>query len=80
MNAVVDLGQRTLEVPFQRCGARFFILEALKFLDQVQLELGAEPRTEFESDILVGIGAAATPSFGIEADGICGVDPFLWRQ
>lgn len=43
--------------------------KALKFLDQVQLELGAEPRTEFESDILVGIGAAATPSFGIEAIG-----------
>jgi hypothetical protein len=31
---------------------RFFILEALEFLDQVQLELGAEPGTELESDIL----------------------------
>ena len=77
VNTVVDLGQRALEIPFQRRGSRFFILEALKFLDQVQLELGAEPRTEFESDILVGIGAAATPSFGIEADGVCGIDPFF---
>ena len=79
MDAVVDLGQRALEVPFQRCGARFFILEALKFLDQVQLELGTEPGTELESDVTVGIGAAVATGFGVKADGRSGVDPLLCR-
>jgi hypothetical protein len=72
MDAVVDLGQRVLEVPFLRHGARLFVLEALEFLDQVQLEFGTEPGTELERDVAVRIGVAATAGLGEEADGAGG--------
>jgi len=35
VDAVVNLGQRALEVPFQRCRPRFIVLETLEFLDEV---------------------------------------------
>lgn len=43
VNPVIDLGQRALEAPFQRGEAGFFILEALEFLDEINLEFRAEP-------------------------------------
>lgn len=40
---IIDLGKRALEVPFQCCGARLFVLEALELLDKVELEFRTEP-------------------------------------
>ncbi|OGA35392.1 MAG: hypothetical protein A3G80_12705 [Betaproteobacteria bacterium RIFCSPLOWO2_12_FULL_62_13b] len=40
---VIDLGEGALEVPFQSCGARLFVLETLELLYKVKLEFWAEP-------------------------------------
>jgi len=80
VDAIVDFGQCALEVPFQRRSACFFVLEALEFLDEVQLELWAEPRAELERNVFVGIGATTAPCFGIDANGAGGLDPFFRRQ
>jgi len=42
MIAVVDLGEGALEVPIELQAVIFVVLEALEFLDVVELELGAE--------------------------------------
>ncbi len=65
------------EVPFQGRGARLFVLEPLEFLDEVQLELGAEPGTELEGDVTVGIGAAVTARLGVQAGRGSGAYPLL---
>ncbi len=62
MYAVVDLGEGALEVPLQLEAVVFLVLEALELLDEVELELRAEPGAEFKGDVLVGIGAAAVAS------------------
>lgn len=43
MNAVVDLGQGALEIPFQGSRTGFLVLEALEFLDEIEFEFGTEP-------------------------------------
>ena len=80
MDAVVDFGQCALETPFQRCRPRLFILESLELLDEVELELGAEPGAELEGNVAVGKGATVPAGFGVQADGARGFDPLLCRQ
>lgn len=43
VDAVVDLGERALEVPIEFEAVVFLILEALEFLDEVEFEFRAEP-------------------------------------
>ena len=80
VDAVVDFRQRALETPFQRWSAGLFILEPLKLLDEIELELGAEPGAQLEGDVAVGIGATLPAGFGVQADGARGLDAFLCRQ
>ena len=61
VDAIVDLGKSAPEIPIELETAVFVVFEALEFLDQVKLELRAEPGPELESDVLVGIGAAVAP-------------------
>ena len=56
------------------------LLQPLELLDQVQLELRAQPRTELEGDVLVRIGAAMCASACVQPDGAGGLDPLLYRE
>ncbi len=80
LDAVVELGERAGKVPVQREATTFVFLEALEFLDQVKLELGAEPGAELESDVFVGEGAAIPPGTRRQATRIGESNPFLRRQ
>jgi hypothetical protein len=64
VDAVVDLGQRPLEVPAGLQAVVLLVLEALKFLNQVQLEFDGDPGGEFEGDVLMGVGTAVAASTG----------------
>jgi len=48
VDAVIDLGEGALEVPGELESVVFVVLEALEFLDGVELEFRAEPGAEFE--------------------------------
>lgn len=61
--AVVDLGESALEVPAELQAVVFLVLEALRFLDEVQLEFGRDPRSEFEGNFAMGEGATITAGF-----------------
>jgi len=63
MNAVVELGQGTVQVPGERQAPIFVFLETLEFLDEVEFELNRYPGSEFKSDVLVCVGAAVTSLF-----------------
>ena len=80
VDAVVDLGEGALEVPIELEPVVFVILEALKFRDEVELELRAEPRAELEGDVLVGVGAAVAAGTRDETIGSGQVDPLLGRE
>ena len=61
MDAVVDLGQISLDVP-----AKLFHLlglEPLKFLDQIQLEFNRNPGGKLKGDLFVCISATLSTSF-----------------
>ena len=58
VDAVIDLGEGALEVPVKLEAVVFVVLEALEFLDEVELELNRDPRGELEGDVLVGKSAA----------------------
>ena len=60
VDAVVELGEGAVEIPSQREAVAFVVLEALEFLDEVELEFRRNPGSEFEGDVLVGVGAAVT--------------------
>jgi hypothetical protein len=76
MDAVVDLGQGALEVPTELEPVVFLVLETLKFLDEVELELRAEPRAKLEGDVPVCVGAATvTPCPRLKPNGTGGLDP-----
>lgn len=79
VNAIVDLGQCALKVPFQPEPVVFRILEALEFRDEVELEFRAEPRAELEGDVFVGIGAALATRAGNQPSGTGQLDPFFGR-
>ena len=57
--------------------AVFVVLQALEFLDEVNLEFGAGPHAEFEGDVLVGERAAIPPRAGFQADGLGFFHSFL---
>lgn len=48
VDAVVDLGKSALEVPIEFESVVFLVLEALEFLDEVELEFRTEPRAELK--------------------------------
>lgn len=51
VDAVVDLGERAVEIPGKRKTPIFILFETLEFLDQVELEFDRNPGREFESHI-----------------------------
>ena len=51
MGAAVDLGEGALEVPPKLEPVDLIILEAAKFFDQIDFELGADPHTKFEGNV-----------------------------
>ena len=79
MDAVVDLGESALEVPIELEVVVFVVLEALELLDQVKLELRAEPGAELESDVLVRVSASVSPGARDQAFATSKPDPFLGR-
>lgn len=81
VDAVVDLGEGALEVPIELEAVVFLVLEALEFLDEVELEFRAEPGAELEGNVLVGVSAATVATgFGLESDGSRGLDPLSRRE
>jgi hypothetical protein len=80
MDLVVNLGQSALKAPFQLDGAGFFILETLKFLNEVGLELGTQPRSKLEGNISVSVSTTASSRLGIKADSPGGINPFFGRE
>ena len=80
VDAVVDFGELALEIPTELKAVVFVVLEALELLDEVKFELGAELGTEFEGDVLVGVGAAITSGARDQSFGSGQVDPFLCRE
>jgi hypothetical protein len=80
VDAVVELGQGAVEVPGQRQAAALVFLEALEFLDEVELELDRNPGSELEGDVLVGVGAAVAASARREAYRSGFFDPPLGRE
>ncbi len=80
MDAVVDLGEGALEVPIELEAVVFLVLEAAKFPDQVNFELGADPHTEFKSDIGMGEGAAVASGSGFKTDGVGFLNSFLYAD
>src|SRR3569832_505174 len=78
VDAVVELGQGAVEVPGQRKSAFLVVLQALEFLDQLDLEFGADPQAEFKGDVLVGVGAAVSSRAGLQADGPGFLRPLLY--
>jgi len=77
VDAVVDLGERALEIPIELEAAVFVVLEAAEFFDQINFEFRADPHAELECDVGMGKGAAIATSRGFEANGIGFLDPFL---
>ncbi len=77
VDAVVDLGQSALQVPAELEAVAFVVLEPTELLDQVDLELGADPHSEFEGDVGMCVGATVASGSGFQPDGIGLGDPFL---
>ena len=78
VDAVVDAGEVAADVPTE--GLTLGLLEALEFLDEVELELDRNPRGELERNVGMGVGAAVAPGFGLDADGARALDPLLRSQ
>ena len=81
MDAVVDLGQSALEIPAEFEPVVFFVFEALELLDEIKLEFRAEPGSEFEGDVLVGVGSSTvTPGARLKSNSSRGFDPLPGSQ
>jgi hypothetical protein len=80
VDAVVEFRERSIEVPREREAAALVVLEALELLDEVELELRAEPRTELEGDVIVCIRAAIPSGAGCQSFGAGPFDPRLGGQ
>ena len=61
MDAVIDLGQISLDVPAKLF--HFLGLESFKFFDQIDFELRADPHAELKGNVFVGICTAYLPAF-----------------
>ena len=77
VDAIIQLGQRAVEIPREREPAVLVLLESLKFLDEIDFEFRADPHTELEGDVLVRESAAIAASRGFESDGIGLFHPIL---
>jgi hypothetical protein len=75
MNAIVDFGKVSFDVPAERFALFFF--EPLKFLDQIELKFDGDPRGELKGDVLMSVCAAIAPGLGDYADGVGFLDPLL---
>ena len=80
VDAVVDLGEGALEAPIELQAAVFILLKPLKFRDEIEFELGAEPRTELERDVFVSVCATVSTGTGNQPFGPCQVDPLFGRK
>ena len=78
VNAVINLSQIAANIPAQ--GFSFIFLEALKLLDEIELELNGNPRGKLKGDVLMGIGSAITARFGNNANRAGFFDPLLGGQ
>lgn len=78
LNPVIDLCKIAPDIP-AKCFA-FLILEALEFLDEIQLEFHRDPRSEFKRNILVGKGPAVPSGFSLDATGVRHPDPLFWSK
>ena len=77
MDAVIDLGQSALEVPIELEAVVLILLEAAKFFDQIDFELGADPHTKFEGDVGMRKRAPIPPSGSFEANGVGFFNPLF---
>ena len=80
VDAVVELGEGAIEVPRQGEAAAFVFFETLEFLDEVNLELGANSHAKLEGKVAMGVGAAVASGAGAEADGSGFLHPFLHAE
>ena len=80
VDAVADLGEGALEAPIELQTAVFVLFKPLKFGDEIEFELGAEPRTKLERDVFVGVSAAVSTGTGNQPFGPCQVDPLFGRK
>lgn len=51
MDSVIDLGQRSIQIPAQGKTAVLFRLQSLIILDNIQLELRRNPGCEFKRNV-----------------------------
>jgi hypothetical protein len=58
----------------------FVVFEALELFDEVELEFCRYPRCKFKGYVLVGVGAAASPSSAANANGTSCFNPFTGGQ
>ena len=77
MDAVIDLCQSALEVPPKLEAVVLNLLEAAKFFDQIDFELGADPHTKFEGDVGMRKRAPIPPSGSFEANGVGFFNPLF---
>ena len=63
VDAVVELGEREIQVPCEGEAAVFVLLEALEFLDEVEFEIHRNLRGELEGDVFMGKHATVAPGF-----------------
>ena len=70
MDAIIDLGEGALKTPIQPEPFVLLILETLKLLYQINLELRADPHPEFKGNVLVGKGFAVSAGRGPQSDGV----------
>ena len=77
MDAVVDLCEGALEVPIELQAVVLIILEAAKFFDQIDFELGTDPHTKFEGDVGMRKCAPIPPSGSFESNGVGFFNPLF---
>ena len=80
VNAIVEFGERAIEIPSERKALALVVFQSLKLLDQIELKLRAEPRTELEGDVPVGVCPAVTACTGHQSLPASCIDPFFCRQ
>ena len=80
VNAVVKLGESSIQVPIKRLSVTFIVFEPLEFFDQVEFKLGAQPGPELERDVLVGVGSTVSARRGNNADCAGSRNPLLDRE
>ena len=77
VDAVVDLGEGALEVPFELEAVAFLVLEATELFHQINFEFRADPHSEFKGDVRMGECAAIASRSCPETDRVGLFDPFL---